>query len=152
MPIPPPSPPRSAREPCRGRGSPLENPCSIPFLPAIPLCAGTHNRVEYIMPCTFRSYVLPTSIERRLAITRANVMRSHTLDLSRSFPLSTTTARCVSYYSTSALLRSPSLSLSLSLCHHPCACAEGQRERERESAHVCTSRLIDSRNRKLGRT
>lgn len=151
MPIPPPSPPRSAREPCRGRGSPLENPCSIPFLPAIPLCAGTHNRVEYIMPCTFRSYVLPTSIERRLAITRANVMRSHTLDLSRSFPLSTTTARCVSYYSTSALLRSiPLPSLSLSLPSSVCMCRGT--ERERESAHVCTSRLIDSRNRKLGRT
>ena len=62
--------------------------CSIPFC-SRSLCAGTHNRVEYIMPCTFRRYVLPTSIERRLAITRTNVMRSHTLGLSRSFPLST---------------------------------------------------------------
>lgn len=44
---------------------------SNPFVPG-------HNRVEYIMPCTFRRYVLPTSIERRLGITRANVMRSHT--------------------------------------------------------------------------
>lgn len=102
---------------------------SIPFLPAIPLCAGTHNRVEYIMPCTFRRYVLPTSIERRLAITRANVMRSHTLHLSRSFPLSTAAARCVSYYSTSPLFPSP-----LSLC----TCTRMMAEREREGGRECT--------------
>ena len=149
IPIPPTLPPssRSAREPCRGRGSPLENPVCAPFrFCPRSLCVPGHTIALNIL-C--RAHFGGTFYRLRLKdgwLSRELTWCGVTRSIYRALSLFPPPPRAA-FRTTRLLLYSPLLSLSAHAHEW-----ERERGREGESAHVCTSRLIDSRNRKLGRT